>query len=175
MRRLKIMASEREQPFTLGKVGSQQVLVAFDGGRLVSDAGLTGVRRIWFHLSETWPPRDLGGRVLAAVPAFVRQMPAGSSGATAEPRGDGSREKRPGAARVRRRRPGPSKGYRAAAQAATTTPGRGCVAKDRYNSVLRGSPLHLLRHGARCGLVIHRSSYDRWAGHSCPAWLRDKS
>jgi hypothetical protein len=38
---------------------------------------VTGVRRIWFHLSETWPYRDVWGRVLAAVQAFVRQMPAG--------------------------------------------------------------------------------------------------
>jgi hypothetical protein len=38
---------------------------------------VTGVRRIWFHLSETWPYRELWGRVLAAVQAFVRQMPAG--------------------------------------------------------------------------------------------------
>jgi hypothetical protein len=38
---------------------------------------VTGVRRIWFHLSETWPYRELWGRVLAAVQAFVRQMPTG--------------------------------------------------------------------------------------------------
>jgi len=38
---------------------------------------VTGVRRIWFHLSETWPHRELWGRVLAAVPAFVRHLPAG--------------------------------------------------------------------------------------------------
>jgi hypothetical protein len=38
---------------------------------------VTGVRRIWFHLSETWPSRELWGRVLAAVQAFVRHMPAG--------------------------------------------------------------------------------------------------
>jgi hypothetical protein len=38
---------------------------------------VTGVRRIWFHLSETWPYRQLWGRVLAGVQAFVRQMPAG--------------------------------------------------------------------------------------------------
>jgi Transposase DDE domain group 1 len=38
---------------------------------------VTGVRRIWFHLSETWPYQQLWGRVLAAVQAFVRQMPAG--------------------------------------------------------------------------------------------------
>jgi DDE family transposase len=38
---------------------------------------VTGVRRIWFHLSETWPYRELWGRVLAAVQAFVRHLPAG--------------------------------------------------------------------------------------------------
>jgi hypothetical protein len=38
---------------------------------------VTGVRRIWLHLSETWPYRELWGRVLAAVQAFVRQMPTG--------------------------------------------------------------------------------------------------
>src|SRR5258708_37170640 len=46
MRRLKIMTGEREQHFTLGKVGSQQILVAFDGGRIVSDAGLLAVRAL---------------------------------------------------------------------------------------------------------------------------------
>ena len=38
---------------------------------------VTGVRRVWLHLSETWPYRQLWGRVLAAVHGFVRQMPAG--------------------------------------------------------------------------------------------------
>jgi DDE family transposase len=38
---------------------------------------VTGARRIWFHLSETWPYRELWGRVLVAVQAFVRQLPAG--------------------------------------------------------------------------------------------------
>jgi hypothetical protein len=38
---------------------------------------VTGVRRIWLHLSETWPHRGLWGRVLAAVQAFVGQVPAG--------------------------------------------------------------------------------------------------
>jgi hypothetical protein len=38
---------------------------------------VTGVRRIWLHLSETWPYRELWGRVLAAVQAFVSQVPAG--------------------------------------------------------------------------------------------------
>jgi hypothetical protein len=46
MRRLTIMVSQREQHFTLGKVGSPQIQVAFDGGRLVSDAGLLAVRAL---------------------------------------------------------------------------------------------------------------------------------
>lgn len=38
---------------------------------------VTGARRIYFHLSETWPYRDLWGRVLVAVQGFVSQMPTG--------------------------------------------------------------------------------------------------
>jgi hypothetical protein len=38
---------------------------------------VTGVRRIWFHLSETWPYRELWGRVLAAVQEFVRRAATG--------------------------------------------------------------------------------------------------
>lgn len=38
---------------------------------------VTGVRRIWFHLSETWPYRELWGQVLAAVQAFVQPAPTG--------------------------------------------------------------------------------------------------
>jgi DDE family transposase len=38
---------------------------------------VTGVRRIWFHLSESWPYRELWGRVLTAVQAFVRQVATG--------------------------------------------------------------------------------------------------
>jgi hypothetical protein len=38
---------------------------------------VTSARRIWFHLSETWPYRELWGRVLAAVRAFVGQMGTG--------------------------------------------------------------------------------------------------
>jgi hypothetical protein len=46
MRRLKIMTSERDQHFTLWRLGSQQLHVAFDGGRIVSDAGLLAVRAL---------------------------------------------------------------------------------------------------------------------------------
>lgn len=38
---------------------------------------VTGVRRIWFHLSETWPHRELWGQVLAAVQAYVQPTPTG--------------------------------------------------------------------------------------------------
>ena len=40
------MAQPRGPHFTPGNVGSQQLHVAFDGGRLVSDAGLLGVRAL---------------------------------------------------------------------------------------------------------------------------------
>src|SRR6516164_101051 len=46
MRRLTLMTPERQRHFTLWNVGSQQLQVAFDGGRLVSDAGLLGVRAL---------------------------------------------------------------------------------------------------------------------------------
>jgi Transposase DDE domain group 1 len=38
---------------------------------------VTGMRRVWFHLSETWPYRELWGRVLAAVQSFVGQVATG--------------------------------------------------------------------------------------------------
>jgi hypothetical protein len=38
---------------------------------------VTSPRRIWLHLSETWPYRDLWGRVLAAVQSFVGQVSTG--------------------------------------------------------------------------------------------------
>jgi hypothetical protein len=46
MRRLKIMVREPEGHFTLWKLGRQQVEVTFDGGRIVSDAGLLAVRAL---------------------------------------------------------------------------------------------------------------------------------
>jgi hypothetical protein len=39
----------------------------------------SGVRRIRFPLSEMWPHRELLGRALAAVNAFVATLPSGSS------------------------------------------------------------------------------------------------
>jgi hypothetical protein len=38
---------------------------------------VTGPRRIWLHLAESWPYRELWGRVLAAVQAFVQPRPTG--------------------------------------------------------------------------------------------------
>jgi hypothetical protein len=38
---------------------------------------VTGARRVWLHLSEAWPYRELWGRVLAAVRAFVGQVSTG--------------------------------------------------------------------------------------------------
>src|SRR5437660_3386731 len=46
MRRLKIMTAERETHLTLWSLGSQQIHVAFDGGCIVSDAGLLAVRAL---------------------------------------------------------------------------------------------------------------------------------
>lgn len=40
------MSTECPQQLTFGKVGSQQVLLDFDGGRIVSDAGLLSVRAL---------------------------------------------------------------------------------------------------------------------------------
>jgi hypothetical protein len=38
---------------------------------------VTSPRRIWLHLSETWPYRELWSRVLAAVQSFVGQVSTG--------------------------------------------------------------------------------------------------
>jgi hypothetical protein len=46
MRRLTIMTPVRQRHFTLWNVSSQQLQVAFDGGCLVSDAGLLAVRAL---------------------------------------------------------------------------------------------------------------------------------
>jgi len=40
------MAGERDQHFTLSNLGSQQLHLTFDGGRIVSDAGLLAVRAL---------------------------------------------------------------------------------------------------------------------------------
>src|SRR3954468_18055315 len=46
MRRLKIMVIDREEHCTLWHVGSQLLCAAFDGGQIVSDAGLLAVRAL---------------------------------------------------------------------------------------------------------------------------------
>src|SRR6266478_5425383 len=46
MRRLKIMTQQQDSHFTLWNLGPQQLRVAFDGGRIVSDAGLLAVRAL---------------------------------------------------------------------------------------------------------------------------------
>jgi hypothetical protein len=46
MWRLKIMTAEQDPHLTLWNLGSQQIHVAFDGGRIVSDAGLLAVRAL---------------------------------------------------------------------------------------------------------------------------------
>jgi hypothetical protein len=46
MRRLKTMTAQPEDHLTLWHVGPQQLHVAFDGGRIVSDAGLLAVRAL---------------------------------------------------------------------------------------------------------------------------------
>jgi hypothetical protein len=38
---------------------------------------VTTARRVWFHLSTTWPYRELWARVLTAVQGFVRQVRTG--------------------------------------------------------------------------------------------------
>jgi hypothetical protein len=65
MRRLKIMTHAPEAHCTLWDLGPQQVQVTFDGGRIVSDAGLLGVRalerplRVIADLAERLPdPRS---------------------------------------------------------------------------------------------------------------------
>src|SRR5689334_12408254 len=65
MRRLTLMVGERESHFTWGQVGSQRVEVDFEGGCIVSDAGLLAVRalekplRVIADLAERLPdPRS---------------------------------------------------------------------------------------------------------------------
>src|SRR6266542_2282617 len=46
MRRLKIMTRQQDSHFTLWNLGPQQLQVAFNGGRIVADAGLLAVRAL---------------------------------------------------------------------------------------------------------------------------------
>src|SRR5262245_25903483 len=87
MRRLTLMVQQSEQHFTLWNVGSQQVHVAFDGGRIVSDAGLLAVRalerplRIIADLAQRLPdprsPRFIEHSAEAVLTQVVYQILAG--------------------------------------------------------------------------------------------------
>ena len=46
MRRLTIRTGKPDAPFTLWNLGPQPIPLAFDGGRIVSDAGLLAVRAL---------------------------------------------------------------------------------------------------------------------------------
>lgn len=81
------MVHEREPHFTLGNVGSQQVLVAFDGGCIVSDAGLLAVRalekplRVIADLAQRLPdpraPKSIVHSAEALLSQAVYQILAG--------------------------------------------------------------------------------------------------
>jgi Transposase DDE domain group 1 len=87
MRRLKTMTAEREPHLTLWNVGSQRIHVAFDGGRVVSDAGLLAVRalekplRVIADLAERLPdprsPKFIHHSAEALLTQQVYQLPAG--------------------------------------------------------------------------------------------------
>ncbi|HEY7424481.1 MAG TPA: hypothetical protein VH682_09655 [Gemmataceae bacterium] len=46
------MVSQQQQHYTLFNVSSQQIHVAFDGGRIVSNAGLLAVRALQLPLDR---------------------------------------------------------------------------------------------------------------------------
>src|ERR1700740_3074663 len=87
MRRLKIMVSQQHQHFTLFPVASQQVHIAFDGGRIVSDAGLLAVRalekplRVIADLAQRLPdprsPKSIEHSTEALLTQAVYQILAG--------------------------------------------------------------------------------------------------
>ena len=79
------MTAEREPHLTLWNVGPQQIHVAFDGGRVVSDAGLLAVRalekplRVIADLAERLPdPRSQS--VVSRAPALQREVGARDRG-----------------------------------------------------------------------------------------------
>src|SRR5262245_17086025 len=81
------MARQRDQHFTLLNIGSQQLHVGFDGGRIVSDAGLLAVRalekplRVIADLAQRLPdprsPRYIGHSAEALLTQAVYQILAG--------------------------------------------------------------------------------------------------
>jgi hypothetical protein len=87
MRRLKIMTAERQPHLTLWNLGSQPIHVAFDGGRVVSDAGLLAVRalerplRVIADLAERLPdprsPKFIHHSAEALLTQQVYQLLAG--------------------------------------------------------------------------------------------------
>jgi hypothetical protein len=87
MRRLKIVDRQPSQHFTLFPVASQQIHVAFDGGRIVSDAGLLAVRalekplRVIADLAQRLPdprsPRYIEHSAEALLTQAVYQILAG--------------------------------------------------------------------------------------------------
>lgn len=81
------MTSEPEEHFTLGKLGWQSIQLAFDGGHIVSDAGLLAVRalekplRVIAELAERLPdprsPKFITHSVEALLTQEVYQILAG--------------------------------------------------------------------------------------------------
>jgi hypothetical protein len=87
MRRLKIMTQQPDMHFTLWNVGSQELHVSFDGGRIVSDVGLLTVRalekplRVSADLAERLPdpraPKFIHPSAEALLTQAVYQILAG--------------------------------------------------------------------------------------------------
>src|SRR5262249_10063710 len=87
MRRLRLMVQQSDQHFTLWAVGPQHLRVAFDGGRIVSDAGLLAVRaverplRVIADLAERLPdprsPKFIQHSAEALLTQAVYQILAG--------------------------------------------------------------------------------------------------
>ena len=81
------MARERDQHFTLSNIGSQQLHLTFDGGRIVSDAGLLAVRalekplRVIANLAQRLPdprsPKFIEHSAEALLTQAVYQILAG--------------------------------------------------------------------------------------------------
>lgn len=73
------MENEPTSHFTLWKIGSQQVQVAFDGGRLVSDAGLLAVRAIARKLKAGQKPLRASSPMRDSLPSVPWKNPCASS------------------------------------------------------------------------------------------------